>query len=447
MPLCPGHHCSAISDEINAICKEDGFSGNVVYVQHDGEYCYCNCSCVAVDTLVAVPDQQWKRMGDFTVGDRVMALDPAGSWTEAEVRFSNGTGSGDNTAVPYAIFVALGNGSNLIVTADHPFLLHTGQLQIASRLAPDDRLLDQDQNPIEIVSLEYGEYVGGIHNISTSVGPPGEDLSGHLINTAGVVSGDYYAQLYLVSDQALEQPAIGMPEYAKAHRTALARKALRPRPATAVPNDSRFTPHQPFVPPQDAVSFLPDWMKSAAPNTLRPLDDTVPLEIAKYLITHFDKSYPELNYHVHWNDNDVNAYAWMDGYTRHVAILGGLIRHRSIDIQGLSLVIAHEIAHHYGGPPTYPNNPWASCEGQSDYWGALVAMREVWWGEDALAKIKTGADQLYELLAHGLASRVSEQEAAARLAALGRCGHPPADCRRDTYIATLSLDPKPSCAG
>jgi hypothetical protein len=444
VPQCPGAHCSAISEQINNICKADGFSGNVVYVVHNDQYCYCNCSCVAVDTLVAVGKDSWKRMGDLRVGDSILAMDTTGKWTAKKIKFSNGTGAGDGNPVPYAIFVALKNGTQLIVTADHPFLLSTKKLQVACRLSPSDELLDENMQPLEIATIGYGEYVGGIHNVSTSTGKPGEPLDGHLINTGGIISGDFYAQLYLVEEPQLKMPMVGMPEYFARHR--ITPELLGQQLEDVTPPDPRFVHHRPFVAPAHSVGFLPPWMEQTDPSNLRPLDDTLPLEMAEYLLTHFRKSYPSINYHVRWTDNAVNAYAWIEGGQRHVAILGGLIRHKAVEIEGLGLVIAHEIGHHYGGPPRYPNNPWASCEGQADYWGALVAMREVWWGEEALEQISKGAEQLYNLFAFGLLSSLSEAEAQERLAAMAGCAHPPAACRRDTYRATLSLKPKPACA-
>ena len=150
MAMCPGHHCSKIVKEVNDVCKDDGFRGNVVYVQYDGKYCGCKCSCVAVDTLVAVPDDNWKRMADFRVGDSILALDASNSWVQKEVKFSDGTGTGNGNAVPYAIFVALDDDTRLIVTADHPFLLGDGSLQVACRLSPDDKLMNENLQPVEL---------------------------------------------------------------------------------------------------------------------------------------------------------------------------------------------------------------------------------------------------------------------------------------------------------
>ena len=114
--------------------------------------------------------------------------------------------------------------------------------------------------------------------------------------------------------------------------------------------------------------------------------------------------------------------------------------------EGLGLVLAHEIGHHYGGPPLYPNNG-LSCEGQADWWGANIGMREVWWGEEYIRQTLAAADQLYDFFSNGLIMTISEQEEATLFTTSGNCSHPPAACRRDTYIAATRAQPKPACAG
>jgi hypothetical protein len=113
---------------------------------------------------------------------------------------------------------------------------------------------------------------------------------------------------------------------------------------------------------------------------------------------------------------------------------------------GLALVYAHEVGHHYAGEPRYPApNDWASCEGQADYWASLVSMRKVYPGEEYLDVIFPAAEQLYKLFSTGLRFSLSVEEQVIYFA--GSCNHPPADCRRDTYIAGAELRSKPSCAG
>jgi hypothetical protein len=175
----------------------------------------------------------------------------------------------------------------------------------------------------------------------------------------------------------------------------------------------------------------------------------LPYEMAVYLVNHFKVYYPDVTYHIEWGDNTVNAYAWKQGSTRHVAILGGLLRHVYVKQEGAGLVLAHELGHHYGGEPRYPNNPWASCEGQSDYWGALIGMRKVWFGHYAMEQIDEGSTQLRNLFMYGLTGGnlfdvvLPEPKPGSLMAG---CSHPPAQCRYDTYKAAMRLDDKPSCA-
>jgi len=453
-----------------------GQTGTLVWVlMPDGTSCYCKCSCPAGATLVALPGSNWSKIMDIKVGDKVLALKQDKTWKPMDVKFSDGT-QGDGFPVPYIIFVETVTGIQLIVTADHPFLLSTGKLQRASRLTTDDKLVDENNNPVGIKQVGYGSYTGPIWNISTSEGAPGEPMWGHLINTAGIVSGDYYAQLFLVDEAMLSSPLVGSPEYVEKHGTKSKMKIKIEKTASTAAHLYRFKPAKKFVPPENAVSLLPEGY-TAKPGTLRAIDDTVPLEMARYIVAAFKYVYDDIVYEVVWEDNTVNSYAWMDGNTKHVAILGGICRHIAMKQEGIALVVAHETGHHYGGPPQYPDQPWSSCEGQADYWGACIGMRAVFWGPESLRMIQAGAEQLRDLFTNGLVpivqvrSEDSKTKPKKELVDVlseysakddkgsstmhfdvmpmegGFCGHPPAECRYQTYLAALDFNPKPACAG
>ena len=445
---CPGQHCSAIGNEINNICKSDGFSGNVVYVVGPGGLnCYCNCSCLAYGSLVAVGKGEWKKIEDFKIGDKVLTLQSDNSWRETEVKFSSGT-KGDGQPVPFTVFLELEDGVQLIVTPDHPFYLPDGKFRRAAKLTLSDKLLSADMKPIEIKRLEFGVYTGGIHNISTSVSLQKEDKFGHLINTAGIISGDYYAQIMLADEDDKNLPAIGTTEYLAQSRPAL----MSPNPDPLEPRTigtNFFAPFKTFKAPPGAIHFLPEGTQ-AKPGMLRPLTDPVPREIAEYLVHHFKRFFPDVVYHIEWADNTVNAYAWIEGGRRHVALLGGLIRHYAMGAEGVALVTAHELGHHYGGAPTYPNSP-LSCEGQADYWGAASAMREVWWGPEYIRQMQAAIPQLDGLF-NGVILPAAKDTGAflpsgKTVTAPLVCSHPPAPCRKLTYQSALEAKPKPVCAG
>lgn len=196
--------------------------------------------------------------------------------------------------------------------------------------------------------------------------------------------------------------------------------------------------------PPGARAFLPDYMTTAAKGSLWPKDSSMTQEIAREISDHFRRFYPDVVYHVDWDDETVNAFAWREGGRRHVSLLGGLLRHKALGREGVALVLAHELGHHYGGAPTYPSG--LSCEGQADYWAGSVGMPTA-WGDDFRRTMVPAIEQMTAFLTKGLEMRITPEEEARRIAEAGGCTHPPAACRRETYQAAMEGRPKPECAG
>jgi hypothetical protein len=89
----------------------------------------------------------------------------------------------------------------------------------------------------------------------------------------------------------------------------------------------------------------------------------------------------ELQIERNWEDGTVNAYAQQMGKTWKVSMFGGLARHETITTDGMALVVCHEIGHHIGGAPRKVSpwsSPWASNEGQADYFATLKCLRRTW---------------------------------------------------------------------
>lgn len=89
-----------------------------------------------------------------------------------------------------------------------------------------------------------------------------------------------------------------------------------------------------------------------------------------------------------WSNGTVNAYAQRMGNKFSVSMFGGLARHKAITLDGFTLVLCHEIGHHIGGAPKKVDSSWASNEGQSDYFGTLKCLRNVFEGEDNRAALR-----------------------------------------------------------
>lgn len=92
-----------------------------------------------------------------------------------------------------------------------------------------------------------------------------------------------------------------------------------------------------------------------------------------------------------WTDATVNAYAQRSGNNWKVTMFGGLARHQTITEDGMALVVCHELGHHLGGAPKKMDlwsSPWASNEGQADYFATLKCLRRVFLNDDNISLIK-----------------------------------------------------------
>ncbi|MBV9931264.1 MAG: hypothetical protein JO013_10005 [Alphaproteobacteria bacterium] len=172
-----------------------------------GELCYCCCRDVASYRPVAVPDGEARPVEDFRVGDQVLAAGGDLDWSARPVEFSDGaeTGEEEGPAMVLVRYRLASGEAALAVTADHVFLLAGGRLARAASLVPGrDRLTSAEGGPVEIVSVEPMEGVGRHHHIATSA-QIATGLDGHLLNSKGVVTGDWALQCAEIEDGALVQ--------------------------------------------------------------------------------------------------------------------------------------------------------------------------------------------------------------------------------------------------
>jgi hypothetical protein len=460
MPLrnCDAAHCGGADAEINEVCIAEGWAvGHPVITRDSSGICQCHCSCLALGTPVAASLGINKPIESFRVGDSVVAAGSDLQWNTVPVRFSSGSSTGVQPGVIFVEYV----GGQLIVTPDHLFLLPGGKLKRAERLSPTDKLVGANGNPVDIERVSVGTYVGGFHHIATSTEDPQNDLTNHLLITNGIVSADYTLQLFyrdadphdtsnFLEESNKTAPIVGTEEY---YATAPFRAAERSpslgqsfealRISSFVDTSAGY---RHFVPmehtkvniPPNADSFISkeEADRIAARASFRSLVDPDSRSWAEYLTRHHRAFYPDVVYHVNWESNEVNAYAWVDGGVRHVSLEGGLIRNEDLEVEGLALILAHELSHHYGGDPSHDGG--LSCEGQSDYYGVKNVMRRAWFGEDYFIKATRGTTQM--------AAFFNTAEPGSNTGG-GGCTHPPGACRIFTYNAAINLSPRPSCAG
>lgn len=180
-----------------------------------------------------------------------------------------------------------------------------------------------------------------------------------------------------------------------------------------------------------------------------------------------EASAPTLKVVRNWTDGTVNAYAQQIGKEWRVSMFGGLARHEAITTDGFALVVCHEIGHHIGGAPRKTSawaSPWASNEGQADYWATLKCLRRVWndenssevvasmevpaeltnkcaqefRGEDAAVCIRGGmAGMSVAKLFQSLSSQTVEpkfETPSIKVVTKTDDNHPATQCRLDTYF-------------
>lgn len=90
-----------------------------------------------------------------------------------------------------------------------------------------------------------------------------------------------------------------------------------------------------------------------------------------------ERSGLKLNMFADWQDGTVNAYATRSVDAWNVHINGGIARAKGMTIDGLAVIVCHEIGHHLGGAPrTFLYQGWPSAEGQADYFATSKCLKK-----------------------------------------------------------------------
>ncbi|UXR65897.1 hypothetical protein EZJ49_06505 [Bdellovibrio bacteriovorus] len=137
-----------------------------------------------------------------------------------------------------------------------------------------------------------------------------------------------------------------------------------------------------FIPVHTAVqhilcpALLPDSVMPPASAT-EEISETQFTE----LLDLFARNHPDIIFQGSWTNDTLNAQALRFDQTRVVVVYGGLARHPSMTLDSLTLMICHEVGHHKGGAPYFPdilgNISWASGEGAADYYSVKGCFRQM----------------------------------------------------------------------
>lgn len=174
-----------------------------------------------------------------------------------------------------------------------------------------------------------------------------------------------------------------------------------------------------------------------------------------------------------WWDIDVfraSYHGYLDNdskiYHHLVWVFGGLAKRPFMTIDGLALIVCHELGHGFGGPPY--KNSGSSTEGQADYYATEYCLQEFFmhWPAEVVSdhlpsniKERCADDQLClrafvaveNRISHfwhneGIKTSLTETDpTVVDLVDTSDTFYPSHQCRIDTHRASILKEPRPRC--
>lgn len=466
-PMCSAQHCGSVSQQINDTCKANEWPVNhlVLVCDSTGYCCNCTCSCLAFDTPVAVSAGQTKAIQTFKLEDPVLAYDPSGAAQQRSVAFSDGTNA--TSVQPEMAYVSFKTGTEertVTVTLNHTFLLAaTRKLIQAQMLNAGMELLLADGATTSVTKLEIKSYTGGVWNIATAIGKPA-NLDGHLIDTDGILSGDFAVQTYY-DDLVKEGYATPIGVYpavtSRGHdlaQEARTRKSVAARPRQTIQQFMRAAtgPHQAIRRsggaggvtlqgdhgftlelPQVSINegFLTETQAlELEAGGLHPVSrDPQRAGYCLWLLKMFHAFYPDIEFIFDSSSREANGYALVLGGSKYIVIQGGLVRAVPLEWAGLALVLGYLVSRF---SKDTQGADFLVCKPQADYLAPSV--------------LQTVFNPLYPEVIFDAINQVEETfkliPSKADAPVVG-CHPTDLECRVATYRRAIGFNPLPTCAG
>ncbi|UVM52971.1 hypothetical protein LOY38_13535 [Pseudomonas sp. B21-015] len=292
------------------------------------------------------------------------------------------------------MFIEFAGNKQLIASVDHLFFLASGKLKRADRLVPHkDQLMSAEGTPLDILSSLSGTWDKGLHHIATDMHFNGS-LNGHLINSAGVVSGDYCLQINQhelikmgLMDAPETSPAFGSKAFAAAnpHLAVTRASALKSGEIlsnVALPQGfSAFNPEGGMYIPAGAAQFLTDAQASDIVNNKKAsfldLTSDSGIDAVNYLLKVFKAFYPSINILVDTANPNFNTYGFEMYGQQHLVISGEITRLNGLYSDGYKFIIAQGIARLLGSTPK--DQDGFTYAAAADFYAVSSIFREVFF--------------------------------------------------------------------
>jgi hypothetical protein len=441
---CENSHCSFQQGNVNQICKDEKWpvGHKVLVCDTTGYCCNCTCSCFVHGTQVSIPGNKFEAIQKIRVKDKVLAAGVNLNWQEADVMFSNGT---SEDSVSFLLEISYKEGDQikkLVCTEDQPLLMPSKLLKRADKLTAGNTLVLSDGGTAEVVEIKHVTVENGVHHISTGILKP-NSLDGHLLNIQGVVAADYVVQLF--QDELSDLFEASMFKSARNTDQVITLEeveevTLKEYITSAKQKESSFWSNtllkSSIKMPEPPTSFL-TYGQAVQVRTFVPkywYGDVNRISQVEYLFKIFKAFYPEVNFLSDWSNKGGNAYMTTLDNEYYLILQGGLARCEPISLEGLAIIISHELGHIYGGDPKRPDG--FSCDTQSDFYATRIVMRKVWY-EDLYSQMAfPGIEQIKALFSY-----LSDAEEEVK-----GCITPTLNCRIETLMAGVTSPNLPKCA-
>jgi len=309
---------------------------------------------------------------------------------------------------------------HLLISGDHPCPVEDNKIIRADQLTLNNKLVDKNNNLIAIDELLLVDYQGGIHHVGAR---HHTDIleTGHCIRLNNFTTGDYTMQTKLGKIDPKEY-TIFTPEYSLKNNHTNSKSASYNLPYKV---KVMFPPE-----PLNAVPLLPRETIPKLHTTLPPTSNYHYEEV--YFIKKVIESMFGIKVKINYDSSFANVYSLPNN---EIEIHGGLIRHTALGFDGILCALISAISV-YKAEPKRKDKPWASCAYDAAFYAGTYGFREVWYGQDALIKLKNGAMELEKFIKYGVDIKEKVHNS---------CEYFAPSCRTEVLLSGLDFGDIPKC--
>jgi hypothetical protein len=121
-------------------------------------------------------------------------------------------------------------------------------------------------------------------------------------------------------------------------------------------------------------------------------------DLLEELLIDFRKTFPDLTFELQLDFSIINAQALRLGNNRLVTVYGGLALHPSLGLDGLTLIVLHEVGHHLAEGCRSKRDPSLACECVADHWAVTTGMANLCLKTDRSLQMQVAVEELDQVM-------------------------------------------------